>query len=186
MSRHLPPNSTPLERALASVSARISNISVPTASIWNAQACPVPLLPWLAAAVSVDVWDETWPEAMKRQAISTSLEIHRKKGVGQAVLTALESAGHPDAELIERVDYQRHDGAILRNGRYRRGGPSQWATFRVILNRATTIDLAEQIIKRINHSKRLSCHLTVFDYRRSELRHNGTAIRDGSHTRGLI
>lgn len=186
MSKLLPPNSTPLERALANVAARISNIPVPITSIWNADTCPLNLLPWLASALSVDDWDDTWPEAMKRATIAASLEIHRTKGTVQAVMTALAAAGHPDAQLIERVDYQRHDGAITRNGIYRRGGPSQWATFRVILNRATTIDLAEQVVRRIANAKRLSCHLTVFDYRRSELRHNGSALHDGTHTRGII
>lgn len=186
MSKLLPHNSTPLERALANVSARISNLPVQISSIWNAETCPAVLLPWLAASLSVDEWDHTWPEAWKRAAISTSLEIHRAKGTGDAVMIALTAAGHPDAQLIERVDYQRHDGVITRNGMYRRGGPSQWATFKVILSRATTSDLAEQVVRRIAHAKRLSCHLTVFNYSRSELRHNGTAIRDGSHHRGLI
>lgn len=186
MSRLLTPNSTPLERALANVSARISNIPVPITSIWNSDTCPLHLLPWLASAVSVDEWDDTWPEEMKRATIAASLAIHSTKGTVSAVMTELAAAGHPDAELIERVDYQQHDGQIVRNGIYRRGGPTQWATFRVILNRPTTIDLAEQIVRRIKHVKRLSCHLTVFDYRRSELRHNGTATRDGSHHRGII
>lgn len=186
MSRLLPPNSAPLERALAEVSARISNIPVPIASIWNAATCPEPMLPLLASSLSVDVWDDTWPEAMKRETVASALEINRTKGTAASVMTALSAAGHPDAEVFERVDYQRHDGKITRNGIYRRGGPSQWATFKVILNRATTIDLAEQVVRRITNSKRLSCHLTVFDYRRSELRHNGIVFRDGSYSRGLI
>jgi len=186
MSRLLPPNSTPLERALATVSERISNIQVPIANIWNAATCPTSLLPWLASSVSVDTWDETWPEEMKRAAIASSLEIHRTKGVAQSVMSALSAAGHPDAQLIERVDCQRHDGKITRNGTYRRGGPSQWATFSVTLNRTTTIDLAEQVIRRITHAKRLSCHLAVFNYRRSEIRHNGAVTRNGAHYRGII
>lgn len=186
MSRLLPPNSTPLERALANVSERISNMQVPLANIWNAETCPKALLPWLASSLSVDVWDETWPEEMKRAAIASSLEIHRTKGVTQSVMTALATAGHPDAQLIERVDCQRYDGKVTYNGIYRHGGASQWATFRVILQRVTTIDLADQIIKRITHAKRLSCHLIALDYRRSELRYNGSANYDGTHHHGTI
>lgn len=186
MSRLLPPNAAPLERALADVSARISNIPVPIASIWNAATCPEPMLPWLASSLSVDVWDDTWPEAMKRETVAAALEINSTKGTAASVMTALAAAGHPDAELYERVDYQRHDGKITRNGIYRRGGPSQWATFSVILNRATTIDLAGQIVRRIAQSKRLSCHLSIFGHKLFALRHNGSAFHDGSYSRGQI
>ena len=41
----LPPNATALERALASVIARISDVPVPIGDLWNPARCPAPLLP---------------------------------------------------------------------------------------------------------------------------------------------
>lgn len=160
----LPPNSTKLERALENVSARISNIPVPLANIWNADTCPLGVLPWLASALSVDDWDENWSEDMRRATVAAALEIQRHKGTVNAVMLALAAAGHPDATLIERSDCQYHNGQILHNGMYRRGGPSQWATFRVILNHPATPDLAAQVVRRIEHAKRLSCDLVEFKY----------------------
>lgn len=186
MSRLLPPNSTPLERALANVSARISNLPVQIASIWNAATCPEPLLPWLAAAISVDVWEDAWPEETKRLAIASSLDIHRKKGTGSAIQAALESAGHGDAVIIERVDYQLRDGTKPRDGIYRRGGASRWATFKVILQRPTSTRWAEQIRKRIAHAQRLSCELVQLKYSASTMIRDGTTLRDGTHLRGTI
>lgn len=186
MSALLPPNSTKLERALANVAARISNIPVPIKTIWNAQTCPVQLLTWLAASLSVDVWDDSWPEETKRLAIQNSLDIHRKKGVMEAIELALSSAGHADATIIERIDYQLRDGTKLRNGIYRRGGPSRWATFMVILNRPTSTRWAEQIRERIHHSRRLSCELVELRYSASSMVRDGTTPRDGTHIRGTL
>lgn len=186
MSRLLPPNSTPLERALASVSARISNIPVPIASIWNAATCPKSMLPWLASALSVDVWDDAWPEETKRLAIASSLDIHQRKGTGAAVQAALESSGHGDATILERVDYQLRNGTKLRDGMYRRGGSTRWATFKVILNRPVSTRWAEQIRQRIAHAQRLSCEFVQLKYSASSMMRDGTTLRDGTHLRGMI
>lgn len=60
----LPPNATSLETALDGAGAvRIDAVQVPVGTIWRPEACPEELLPWLAWALSVDVWDESWPEA---------------------------------------------------------------------------------------------------------------------------
>jgi phage tail P2-like protein len=179
----LPPNSTPLERALADVSARISNIPVQIASIWTYETCPAALLPWFAAALSVDVWHDDWPDETKRLAISTSLELHRRKGTISAVRTALESAGHGDATIVERVDYRLRDGTSPRDGTCRRGGAGRWATFSVILNRPTSAHWAEQIRARITHAQRLSCELVELRYAGSGMVRDGTTPRDGTHLR---
>lgn len=186
MNGLLPPNSTSLERALEKVTTRLSAHPVQIGTLWNAATCPLSVLPWLASALSADDWDGTWPEEMKRDAVALALEIHRYKGTASAVMLELAAAGHPDAQLIERADCQLHNGEIMRDGIYRRGGPSQWATFRVILNRTITTDLAEQLVRRINRAKRLACHLTTFNYRRAAIRHNGSAMHDGTYHRALI
>lgn len=95
----LPANATALERALSDAAALQHKPEV-IASLWDAQRCPVALLPWLAWALSVDEWDESWPAARKRQAVQQSVQLHRKKGTPWAVLRALEVRGYPGCELI--------------------------------------------------------------------------------------
>ena len=92
MADHLlPPNATAEEKAIASALSRLSAVPVPIRDLWNPDTCPADLLPWLAWALSVDVWDAAWPEAKKRNVIKAAIEVHRYKGTPYAVETALEA-----------------------------------------------------------------------------------------------
>lgn len=97
----LPDIATPLEFELAGLSAALDDVD-PDAieTLWDAWRCPAPLLPWLAWALSVDVWTDNWAEPVKRQAIADSPDYHRIKGTVQAVTSALALAGRP-FELTE-------------------------------------------------------------------------------------
>lgn len=89
----LPPNSTPAERHLALVAGHANDVPVIVREVWNADTSPADLLPWLARAVSIDVWDPEWTTEQKRAAIKASLGVHRKKGTIGAVLDALAALG---------------------------------------------------------------------------------------------
>lgn len=93
MSDLLPPNSTPAERALAEAVSRLSDVPVRVREMWNADTIPLPLLPWLAWAYSVDEWDSAWLETQKRDAVKSSLRIQRQKGTIGAVRQALQALG---------------------------------------------------------------------------------------------
>jgi phage tail P2-like protein len=95
----LPSNQTELEAAIANATESAVSPDV-IATLWSAEYCPVELLPWLAWALSVDDWDETWDEETQRRVIAASIDIHRKKGTVGAVLKALTSLGH-EGKLIE-------------------------------------------------------------------------------------
>lgn len=98
----LPPNATPIERAI--LSAEIARIALVdpavVVSIWNAWRCPAILLPWLAQATSVDIWNPAWSEIEKRREVAASPAIHRIKGVRAAIELSLARMGL-DFELIE-------------------------------------------------------------------------------------
>lgn len=96
----LPPNATASERALSNSIARIGEIAVPINSLWNPYTCPVRLLPWLAWALSVDVWDTSWSELQKRVTIATAVQVHRIKGTRGAVNRALAALGY-EVSLVE-------------------------------------------------------------------------------------
>ncbi len=90
-SEHLlPPNATLLERALSAADASLLALPVwVIRAVWNVDLCPVHLLPYLAAAWSVDEWDPAWSEAEKRQAIRDSVWLHQHKGTVGALKRAL-------------------------------------------------------------------------------------------------
>lgn len=90
----LPPNTTPLERALARACAALADTPVPLRDLWSPQRCPVALLPFLAWSFSVDRWDDSWPESVKRATIQAARAIHQHKGTIAAVRGAVESLGY--------------------------------------------------------------------------------------------
>jgi len=92
----LPDTATPLERALLSVElASLAEIDISLISkIWNPHEVPLILLPWLAWALSVDVWDDNWPEKVKRRVVAATPMVHRLKGTRIAVERSLQSIGY--------------------------------------------------------------------------------------------
>lgn len=183
----LPPSASRLERAVDQAAAqRLGALPSLVPSLWNADTCPPALLPYLAWALSVDEWDNTWSIDRKREAIREAPEIHRKKGTLSAIRRSLTVVGHPDAEIVERADYVVRDGTVTRDGLHRRRGLAGWATYRVILRRPVTIDQAYQIKRILIASQRNCVHLVGITYDQSAIRHNGLVTRNGVYARGTV
>lgn len=91
--RLLPVGSSPLEVAAAAALAEIQRVPVPLRTLWNWRTCPVKLLPYLAWALSVDRWDEKWPEATKRSVCASSFFVHQHKGTISALRRVVEPLG---------------------------------------------------------------------------------------------
>lgn len=92
MSELLPPNATPLEKAIATTCAAIGDIAIPLRQLLNPDTCPLPLLPYLAHLLAVSPWENGWSEAQKRGVIRSAYLVHRQRGTLaalQRVLTAL-------------------------------------------------------------------------------------------------
>ena len=89
----MPPGSSALERRLAEACSGISGLSVPLRDLWNPATCPVGFLPYLAWAFSVDRWDESWAESVKRQVVSDAFYIHQHKGTISAIRRVVEPFG---------------------------------------------------------------------------------------------
>lgn len=94
MNNALSPGSSALERRAAEACAVGMDLSVPLRDLWNPARCPVKFLPYLAWAFSVDRWDEDWPEAEKRKAVSDAFYIHRRKGTVAAIRRVIENMGY--------------------------------------------------------------------------------------------
>ena len=105
MKTLLPPNATSLEQAFDKATA-LQIEAIPVERIfeqWHPYKCPVHLLGWLAWALSVDDWNPDWPEAIKREVIASSIDVHRHKGTKASVKKALEALDI-DLQLIEFQD----------------------------------------------------------------------------------
>ncbi|HDL8054626.1 TPA: phage tail protein I [Yersinia enterocolitica] len=100
-NRLLPAGSSPLEIAAAQACAQLGNVPVPLRQLWNADLCPLPLLPYLAWAWSVDRWDESWPEATKRAVVKSSAYVHKRKGTIGAIRRVVEPLGY----LIKVIEW---------------------------------------------------------------------------------
>lgn len=100
----LPPNAYAFERALSGPTGRITAIPTPLRDLWRWDTCPLELLPWLAWAMSVDIWSDTWPEERKRAIIRESFELHRRKGTLYAIERYLSYADAPLKRAIVPPD----------------------------------------------------------------------------------
>lgn len=125
----LPKNATPLERCITEVMLeRIDEMPMLIATLWDNETCPAELLPFLAWAVSVDVWDEAWEESVKRRVIGAAPKVHRMKASLQAVEAALSAMGirAQIKEWWEEVPEARRATftvTALANAHINRGGP---------------------------------------------------------------
>lgn len=95
----LPANATRYERALVG-GMLASELPVPIADLWNVDRCPIALLPFLAWAMSVDVWDEAWSETIKRSVVRNSIALHRLKGTLEGIRRHVRLAG---GEVVRAV-----------------------------------------------------------------------------------
>lgn len=99
MTSLLPPNSTDLERKLAEVGKNAFDLPS-IRIIKDIDHVPSQFLPFIAWQKSVDYWDENWQEALKRNVIKESRDLHRLKGTPAAIKKALEPFGY-EVTLIE-------------------------------------------------------------------------------------
>ena len=89
-----------LVKALDALSETVLDIPVDLHRLWDPFSCPVTFLSWLADSLSVDTWDENWPESVKRRVIAESVPSHIKKGTVGAIRASL-NALDVDVQLQE-------------------------------------------------------------------------------------
>lgn len=155
----LPPNATPAELAAEQTIAEGTATPVPLHTLWNPATCPADALPWLAWAMSVDVWDSAWPEATKRAVIADSFGIHQVKGTVGAVKRALASVGYR-TDLVEW---------------FAQDPPAAAHTFRVdvaVTDRALGQDTYAEVLRLATAAKPVRSHLS--------------GVRLASETRGRV
>ncbi|SUW63505.1 Bacteriophage P2-related tail formation protein [Buttiauxella agrestis] len=143
--RLLPVGSSPLELAAAKACAELTRVPVPLRQLWNPETCPAPLLPYLAWALSVDRWDETWPVDIKRGVIKAAKYLHKHKGTIGAIRRVVEPLGY----LINVTEWWQTNDAP--------------GTFRLdigVLESGITEEMYYEMERLIADAKAASRHLT--------------------------
>ena len=145
MKSLLPINSTQLERAMEATF--FEKTIVPLRDLYNADTCPVHLLPHLAWSWSVDRWDYRWTEATKRAAIKASYYIHAHKGTIGALRRVVEPLGY----LIEIIEWFNM---------VPKGIPGTFALKVGVLDTGITEEMYQELERLIDDAKPVSRHLT--------------------------
>ncbi len=143
----LPSNATQLERLAAQALAQIERVPVPIRDLISPTRCPVALLPYLAWAMSVDRWEEAWPESTKRQVIASSYYVHAHKGTIGSLRRVVEPLGY----LIRVTEWWQE---------VPEGVPG---TFRLnigVLDSGITEEMYDSLVLLIDDAKPVSRHLT--------------------------
>ncbi|MBE0367633.1 phage tail protein I [Pseudoalteromonas aurantia] len=112
-------------------------------SLWLPDTCPLEHLPWLAWSQGVKEWDESWPEAIKRQVVADSYLQHQYLGTRYAITNAL---AHFDMGAQISEWFEHHP-------------MSEPGTFRVdvyVSHRGIDLPLIKETRKLIDRAKRKS------------------------------
>ena len=107
----LPRNASHLELALEETIAKFlepqayikKSIDEIIAGIWDYQNCDETLLPYLAWALGVEIWNDGMTISQKREIIKTYLKIRKLRGTVKSLTLAFEALG-VDARIKENAD----------------------------------------------------------------------------------
>ena len=101
----LPPNASTLLRDLEEIFGDSFDLPTLNRYVVNPDLAPAHILPWLAWALSVDDWSDSWPEQIRRNVIKASVEVHRKKGTIGALKKALQAFNYTNVKVEEWFEY---------------------------------------------------------------------------------
>ncbi len=100
----LKPTATPHDRAIEQAIRKGEPDLAPLLKLMDPDTCPEHLLPWLAWAFSVDVWDVRWPLEYRRRVVKEAIPLHREKGTRAGCKRALAALGI-EADIEEWFEY---------------------------------------------------------------------------------
>jgi len=144
----LPASASAIERALEQVWAqRLHLIERDIANLWHPELCRADLLPYLAWALSVDEWVDSWAEPVKRQVIKDSIRIHKHKGTLGAVEQALNSVN------VQTTITEWHQDNRLENGTF--------VVDALVTEQGIDLSLLSQLNNQVRRTKRYSQHHTI-------------------------
>lgn len=146
----LPPNATQLQKDLEAATAqRLLSLNVDQLRyMTNPELCKAEFLPWLAWAMSVDVWNNDWPVDTKRTVIRESMQVHQTKGTLGSLRRALEAFMASEIRIEEWFEYN--------------GDPYMFRVYAVFRDVGMSLDDIETIHRTIVQTKNLRSQLEYF------------------------
>lgn len=186
MADLLPVNASALERRIDTVVQAALDRAPAIRLVWDPARAPMDLLPWMADAESVDIWDSAWSEETQRRVVQESPWVHARKGTVTALKNAIRAAGYGECNVIDGLDARRRDGRTQRNGTRFYSTYTHWAWYTVELLQPVSLPQALQIRRILHLTKRGSSQLHQLRYDRALNIRNGVVQRNGTFTRGVI
>jgi phage tail P2-like protein len=146
----LPPNSTPLQKDLeAAAIARLFLLRTePLRWLNNPEKCLPEILPWLAWAMSVDVWNDNWALEIKQSVIRQSIQVHKQKGTIGALRRALSAFLFASIRIEEWFKYG--------------GTPFTFRVYALFSDEGHSTDETNLIYTTLMQTKNLRSHLDLF------------------------
>lgn len=146
----LPPNATPLLKDIeAVIIGRLLLLDVaPLQWLSNPDKCNPDILPWLAWAMAVDVWQNDWPLETQKSVVRRSVRVHKLKGTIGALRQALDAFEFVDVRVEEWFEYA--------------GEPYMFRVFVTFKDDNVSLDDANLIYTTIMTTKNLRSHLESF------------------------
>ena len=163
----LPPNVSPLERAIEELT-RVTDLEIDFAALLSPERCPIEVLPFLAWHFSVDDWDEGYPETIQRAIVAASIDQHRRRGTVGAVRAALDTAGFADGDIYERGSTIQYGSAAVYGDGTTYDPGSHWAEYRVRIPRPLTDIQAAGVRALLERAAPLRCHLVELSFTRTD------------------
>ncbi|MFS4437848.1 phage tail protein I [Paracoccaceae bacterium GXU_MW_L88] len=182
----LPPNATQIERAVEEALSSTTDLPVSIDQLKRAETCPSSALPALAWEMSVNYWDESWPEVTQRAVIAASIQVHRKNGVVSAIRRALKAAGYGDAILVEGQNAERYNDAFSYDGSETHGEAQHWAEYSVFVKKPLSIKQANILRAILEGVTPQHCQLKELNYVEVAHVHDSVLTYDGTFTYGVI
>lgn len=162
----LPLNRSPLERAIEV--AGDEDLMVDLRLLYNPDNCPSHLLYQLAWAWSVDRWDDSWSDTIKRSVIRSAFFVHAHKGT----LGALRRVVEPFGYLIEVEEWWQAEPAAV---------PGTFALKIGVSDAGINEQTYQQLSSLIDDARPVSRHLTglVISLESRGAFHVGCACQEG-------
>lgn len=175
--RHLlPPNASPLEKAVSLTDARLLEVPTEIARDVKSPAnCPPELLPYLALERGVKDWDAAWPEATRRAVVAASYGVKRVAGTVGAVKRALAAV----------------DAAVILRQWFEYGGLPYRFRLRDVLDAGEAFDVAKgrQAVRIARQAKNVRSRLERLEIAASgseALPYVGCAVRSRPRFRAIV
>lgn len=114
--------------------------------------CPLEFLPWLAYALSVDVWNDKWPEVTKRTICANAEQIHEHKGTHGGMVDALALLGiRADVVYWHQMQPEGEPGTM---------NLTLWVSQNIIPDAEVILgsELIRDVKRQIESNKRASLH----------------------------